>query len=148
MSVYPPVWVPLVKTGYYPHMAKLDAALWERFIDLYGANFSLVAYDVAFGGFVPDADLGPEAQRLGYQYSTAMKVDAIAQRPDEVWIIEVKPSGASSALGAALTYTLLAERDSFSPFPLVPVVVTDTMHPDAKYAAELLNVVIVEVGIP
>ncbi len=147
MPVYPASWMALVKNGYYPHMAKLDAALWERFLDQYGGNFSAVAYDLALGGFMPDETLGPEEQRLGYQYSTAMKVDAVLQRAEEVWIVEVKPSGATSAVGAALCYTLLAERDGFSPFPLVPAVVTDIMHPDAKYCAELLNVLIVEVGV-
>ncbi len=145
MPVYPVEWQAVVKTGHYPHMAPRDLEIWERFLDAYGGNFTAVAYDVALGGFVADVELGTEADRLGYQYSTALKIDAVLQREGEVWIVEVKPSGHTSALGAALAYTIVAERDGLTPFPLVAVVVTDRMSPDVKYAADALNVVVVEV---
>jgi hypothetical protein len=148
MPVYPPTWTPLVKSGYYPHMSRLDTAIWERFLDEYAGNFGSVAYDVALGGFLPKPETGPEEQRLGYQYSTALKIDACLQREGEVWIVEVKPAGPTSSIGAALCYSTLAERDAFSPFPLVPAVVTDRMSPDVKYCAEQLGVTVVEVGVP
>lgn len=148
MPVYPPSWVPVLKTGDYPHMSRHDAVIWERFLDQFGGNFTAVAYDVALGGFLLDERLGTEAERLGWQYSTALKVDAILQRETEWWIVEVKPLGWVSAVGAALVYTLVAEREGFSPFPLVPVVLTDHMSDDVKYAAEALGIVVVEVPEP
>jgi len=145
MPVYPVSWQAVVKTGHYPHMSPRDVAIWERFLDAFAGDFSAVAYDVALGGFVADVALGTVDDRLGYQYSTALKIDAVLQREEEVWIVEVKPSGHTSALGAALAYTIVAERDGFTAFPLVPVVVTDRMSPDVKFAADALNVVVVEV---
>ena len=148
MPVYPLVWTPLVKSGNYAHMAKLDSAIWERFLDQYADNYQEVAYDVAIGGFLPDADQGDLPTRTGYQYSTALKVDAVLRREGEVWIVEVKPSGSVSAIGAALCYTIMAEQDGFSQFPLVPAVVTDRASPDITFCAQALGVTVVEVGVP
>lgn len=148
MPVYPVAFVPVVKTGAYPHMAKLDAAIWERFLDQYGANFLGVAYDVALGGYLPGESEGPLDVRLGWQYSTALKVDAVLQREAEVWIVEVKPNGRTSGIGAALCYTALAEADPFTTFPLVPVYVTDRASPDIRLCAEKLGVTLVAVDEP
>lgn len=148
MPVYPLVWTPLVKHGNYPHMAKLDAAIWERFLDQYADNFEEVAYDVALGGFLPDESQGDLPTRTGYQYSTALKVDAVLRRAGELWMVEVKPSAGVSALGGALCYTVMAEQDGFSTFPLVPVVVTDQVSPDITFCAETLGVTVVAVGSP
>lgn len=148
MPVYPVEWLPVVKSGRYPHMAKLDAAIWERFLDQYGRNFLRMAYDVALGGYLPGEDEGDLDQRKGWQYSTALKVDAVGQREGEVWIIEVKPGGGTAGIGAALCYTLLAERDGFTSFPCLPVLVTDRTNPDVLICAELLGVTVIAVDEP
>lgn len=148
MPVFPVDWQPVVKTGRYPHMAKLDAAIWERFLDQYGVNFTAAAYDVALGGFLPDEDQGDLAMRKGWQYATALKIDAVLQREGELWIVEVKPGGGTAGVGAALCYTILAERDGFSAFPLVPVLVTDRSNPDVLFCAAMLGVTVIAVDEP
>lgn len=148
MPVFPVEWAPVVKSGRYPHMAKLDAAIWERFLDQYGLNFSLAAYDVALGGFLPDEDQGTLDERKGWQYSTALKIDACLQREGEIWVVEVKPGGGTAGVGAALCYTILAERDGFSAFPLVPVLVTDRSNPDVLFCAAQLGVTVIAVEEP
>jgi len=148
MPVYPVEWAPVVKSGRYPHMAKLDGAIWERFLDQYGLNFQLAAYDVALGGFLPDEDSGDLAMRKGWQYTTALKIDAVLQREGEIWVVEVKPGGGTAGVGAALCYTILAERDGFSPFPLVPVLVTDRTNPDVLFCADTLGVTVIAVDEP
>ncbi len=148
MPVYPPTWLPLVKNGYYPHLAKHDAMIWERFLDVYGGNWLDVAYDVALGGFLLAEDTGSEAERLGWQYSTALKIDAVLRRNDDVWIVEVKPSAGVSAIGAALSYVALAEDDPFDTRPLFPAVVTDHASGDIKRVAEKLGVTLIEVPEP
>jgi len=129
-------------------MAKLDAAIWERFLDQYGANFTSAAYDVALGGFLPDESEGTLEQRTGWQYTTALKVDAVLLREGECWIVEVKPGGGTAGVGAALCYALLAERDGFSPLPVVPVLVTDRANPDVLFCAERLAVTVIAVDEP
>lgn len=148
MPVYPPEWVGPAKTGYYPHMAKLDAAIWERFLDRYGGNFAQYAYDLALGGYLLDPDLGTPAERLGWRYSTALKVDVTAQRPGETWLIEVRPNARTSAIGAALCYSIMAEADEFSPWPLFPMVVTDSTTDDISYCAQRLGVTLIQLDRP
>jgi hypothetical protein len=147
MPVYPLEWMLPQERGSYPHMAKNDAVLWERFMDAYGGNYNRFAYDVALGGFKPDPAAGDEATRLGYQYATALKIDAVGERPDDVWIIEVRPHAGVSAVGAALCYQLLAGVDKFTDKPLVACVLTDRASPDIRYCCEALEVVLIEMEV-
>lgn len=144
MPVYPVGWKPPLLDGDYPHMARHDARIWERFLLRNGSQFSRVAYDVALGGVRFQPDEGEEAQALGFHYSTALKVDAVAERGPVCWIIEVKPDAGVSAIGAALCYLELAQVDRFTELELVPVVVTDRTSQDIRYCAEQLGVLIVE----
>lgn len=144
MTVYPLEWKLASDRGDYPHMAKNDAVLWERFLDEYGPNFLRFTYDVALGGFLPEGDEADRATRVGYQYSSALKIDALGEREDDLWVIEVRPSAGVSALGAALCYTVLASLDPLAVKPLVPVVVTDLTSPDIQLCAESLEVLVIE----
>lgn len=145
MPVYPPSWTAPLLTGRYPHMAKHDARIWERFLLRQGSQFSRVCYDLALGGVRIAAAVGEELTALGFQYSTALKVDAVAERSGDVWIIEVKPDAGVSAIGAALCYLELARVDRFTDRELLPAVVTDRASPDIRYCAEQLGVIVVEV---
>jgi hypothetical protein len=144
VSVYPLEWKLAGDRGSYPHMAKNDAVLWERFLDEYGPNFQRFAYDVALGGFLPDGEPDTLSDRQGYQYSTALKIDALGDRGDDLWIIEVRPHAGVSALGSALCSTVLASSDPLADRPLVPVVVTDLTSPDIQLCAEALSVLVIE----
>ncbi len=148
MPVYPPHIVHPVKTGRYRHMAKNDAPLWERFLDQYALQLRGVAYDVALGGVVLSPEMGDESYRLGWQYQTAMKIDALALLDDAAWVIEVRPMARASALGNALAYRAMLARDGFTHLPLVPTVVTDHASADVRYCAQELGVQIIEVPDP
>ena len=139
-SVYPVEWVPATFRGNYRHMAKRDAAVWERFLLLYTERFDAFAYDVALGGIPME-----EHERQGWQYSTALKIDAIGRTGDAFWIIEVRPDATVSALGSALTYALVCERDEVVPGPLLPTVVCEYIQPDVRWACGKLGVQIVTV---
>jgi len=148
MPVYPIEKLPTTYRGRYEHLSKHDGVIWERFLETFAEAFDAFSYNVAFGGYLPDPGAGDDATRKGWQYETALKADALAWKHDAVWVIEVKPSARSSAIGAALCYVELAEVDRFTDLPLIPVVVTDQTTADIKYCAEQLGVVIVEVPEP
>jgi hypothetical protein len=147
VAVYPLEWKLSDARGDYPHMAKNDAVLWERFLDEYGPNFLRFAYDVALGGFLPEGDDTDKQYRVGHQYSTALKIDALGERVDDLWVIEVRPSAGVSAIGAALCYTVLASLDPLATKPLQPVVVTDRTSPDIQLCAEAFNVVVIQLDV-
>lgn len=148
MPVYPAEWTTAQKTGNYPNMAKHDRRLWERFLDVFGGQFEEVAYNVALGGSILNDPTADPSTLLGWRYNTALKIDAVARNAAEAWVIEVRPGAGSAALGAALTYTILADRDGFAGRPLVPCVVTDSFHPDVKIAAADLDVLVIELPEP
>lgn len=140
MPVYPIEWRPSSERGDYPHMARHDAAIWERFLAEFSLMFARFAYDVALGGVLHPGDDADLVDRLGFQYATACKVDAVGERAEDVWIIEVKPDAHAGAVGQALVYWTLAGLDKFTTKPLVPVVVTNRASADIKAAAEALGV--------
>jgi hypothetical protein len=147
-AVYPPVWVPAAFRGRYPHMAKRDAQVWETFIRAYGERYDAFAYDVALGGLSLTMPELTEADRLGWQYSTALRIDAVAKEGARYWVIEVRPEATVSALGAALTYTMVARRENVFPGELVPAVVCNYMQPDVKWACDRLGIQVFAVPNP
>lgn len=140
MSVYPVVFEPPARTGHYRHMARRDAALWERYLELYAMNWQGFAYDVALGGLTVDDPDATEEMRRGWQYSTAEKIDVVANRGDEHWIIEVRPNARCDTVGSVLGYFLLAQREPWTTLPLVPAILTANMSPDARWVAAQLGV--------
>lgn len=140
MTVYPVVFQPPALTGDYPHMSRRDAELWERYLRSYAHTWLGFAYDVAIGGLtVEDPTASPE-EKLGWTYNTAEKIDVVANRGDEQWLIEVKPNCRLSSIGQALGYLLLAQREPWTPLPLIPAVLTDNVNLDVRWVAEQLNV--------
>jgi hypothetical protein len=139
-AVYAPVWQPVTFRGQYRHMAKRDAAVWEQFLRLYADRFAAFAYDVALGGIALTMPEMTDEESKGWQYSTALKIDVVAREADRYWIIEVRPDVNVSALGAALTYTMLCARDQVFDGPLVPTIVCDFIQPDVQWACAQLGI--------
>jgi len=139
-AVYPLEWVPATFRGHYRHMAKRDGEVWERFLLAYADRFDGFAYDVALGGVVFDGMPMEDHERQGWQYSTALKIDAIGREGDRYWVIEVRPDAHVSALGAALTYSMICERDDVLPGPLVPTIVCQSIQPDVKWTCDQLSI--------
>lgn len=138
--VYPISWEPLRKTGHYRHMARRDAAVWERWLDRFAADFEAVAYDVSMGGVIPTDPAATDAQRRGFQYSTALKIDAVLLGPDGWTILEVRPEPSVSVLGSTLGYKLVAEREKLTDLPIGMGTVCEGIHPDIVYILDQFGV--------
>ena len=144
-AVYPVQVLPATFRGHWPHMARRDAVIWSRFLDRPPAAFLGFAYDVAVGGYkLEGLDLQPQ-DALGWQYNTALKVDAVGLTADQAWVIEVRPEATVSALGAALTYALVLDREAVFELPLLPVICCETIQPDVEWACGRLGVRVVRV---
>lgn len=145
MPVYPPSILPSSWKGNYPHMAKLDREVWERFLARYADQFSGFAYDVALGGRIIEGLELDEPTKLGWQYNTALKVDAIGFKDEEAWVIEVKPEANVAAFGAALAYAIICEKEQFITQRILPVIVAAYIHPDVAYVCQQLSILTVQV---
>lgn len=148
MPVFPVTWAPIQKSGRYPHMFKHDIRIWERFIDAYGGQFELAAYDIALGGIRPTDPFASEADALGWQYSTAKKIDAAVQGGGEVWLCEVRPDAGLAAVGSVLGYAILSDHDAWTALPIVPTIVTDRMDGDTKLVCQEFDIQVIELPEP
>jgi len=144
--VYPIEWVPPALLGGYPNMARRDVEIWEGFLRTGPPKLQRVAYNAALGGQVPNDPAASEAMLRGWAYSSAMKVDALLDWGDHWWIAEVKPSATTSAIGQALGYTLLAEREALTELPMIPTIITDAVSPDMLWLCEQLDINLVLLG--
>lgn len=138
--VFPLEWEPPGKTGRYPHMARRDLEVWERWLEKFGGRYEAVAYDVALGGVIPTDPAATEAQRRGFQYATALKLDALLRTGEQLTVVEVRPEASVSALGAVLVYALLLRRERVATRPVRMLVVCETLHPDIAWAAGALTI--------
>jgi hypothetical protein len=144
-AVYPPNILAADFRGHYPHMARRDTEVWTRFLAAPPATFLGYAYDVAVGGWKLEGLSLTEADALGWQYNTALKIDVCAMAAAEIWVIEVRPEATVSALGAALTYAMVLDREQVFELPLRPVVCCEQMQPDVEWACGKLGVRVVKV---
>lgn len=143
--VQPIAFGPLIADGRYPHMAKRDAAVWERWLRIHAAHWQGVAYDVALGGLAPETtDADPSFLSM-WQYQTALKIDAFVIREDQALVIEVRPYATVSAIGAALCYAMVLERIGASTLPLVPAIVCEGIQTDVKWCADQMRIPVFEV---
>ncbi len=144
-AVYPiEMFAPLLASS-YPHMAKRDAALWQRWLKDNLQKFYAVSYDVALGG--EDAQFGTDDEAFvkGWQYTTALKVDVIGWTPTNAWIIEVRPEATVSTYGAALGYTLVAQREEITKLPLVPAILCESIQIDVAWLCERAGIRVLRV---
>lgn len=139
-AVYPIEWAPLVTSGRFRHMAKRDLAVWLRWIPAHQGDWDMVAYDVALGGAMPTAPEVPEADRVGFKYSTALKVDALLRRGDTYAVVEVKPECTVGALGGTLSYALMLQREEPTITDVTSMIVCEFASADARWLADHFGV--------
>lgn len=143
--VYPLTLYTPEQQAHYPHMAKRDVEVWYDFIGKHGADYLAFSYDVALGGTALDLPGEDAASLIAWKYSTALKIDAVGWQGNQAWIIEVRPDATVSALGAALTYTLVAQREQLTELPMIPCVVCRNIQPDVAWACAQIGVQVIVV---
>ena len=126
----------------YPGMRPKDVAVWERFMTANPDAFVEVYYDAHVGDPVSAPELHDEMRASGAFDVCQWCVDVIARAPNITYVIEVKPNAGAGALGQALAYTKLLQREGRIPVNSVPVVLTDNISPILQEAARLLGVLI------
>src|SRR5258705_5327097 len=119
MPVKPVEWVRFEQGHTYPHMAKHDARIWERFITRYDGYFQEAAYDIAVGGSKTTDPTATEREQLMWHFNTAKRIDAAVRNRDEIWLVEVRPSAGLAAVGALVGYTLPSELDKLPDPPRI-----------------------------
>jgi len=137
---YRPEW-----DGQPPQMLPEDVPTWQTFRRLFGELFLRVYYNVRVGGQLIQDQGIPESVRKSWYYSTAKRVDAVAETKDEVWIIEVTANPGVRVIGQIATYRALWALDPKINKPAVAIIVADTLDQDIRFAAMVEGVRTMEV---
>ncbi len=110
----------------YPHMGPMEAQIWHKFLATTDLKIININYDVRVGTGAVPKDIMDEYQRRLELYNkglatldyvkeyesiiksitalTQLRIDVVAETPDEIFIIEVKPRAGRSALGQLESY--------------------------------------------
>lgn len=122
--------LPYAKRHHYPHLLQSDITLWERFIEANPNAFDAVEYDVHVGeGIPPDPTWEPEIAEMA-RILTQKRIDVVAYKGQETYIIEIKPRAGTTAIGQVITYAHLYTREYHPPRPPKKVIITDYLAPD------------------
>ncbi len=128
-------WLPVTWRGNFPHLSPLDREIWLRFLDQQASAWQTFAYDVAVGGQDAPPGITDEPIRRAWKYSTAKRIDAVGQRPEELSLFEVRPDAQASAIGHLLTYLHLFREENPDPRPVRLYLVTDYIADDVRRVA-------------
>ena len=133
---------PAEKLRAYPHMRPADVLIWERFLEAHRGEFDSFAYDVAVGSpYTPPEDWS-NSQKIAAIWLSKKKIDVVGFQGKKRFIIEVKPSAMSSAIGQALCYLELYKVAFGKDLELIPAIVTDVRGPDFEFLCKMLGVLI------
>jgi len=132
-------------TGRPPHMSSQDWAIWQRWHAFRAKDFMGFYYDCAVGEGTKPPEGGTDKQRAAWIRITQKRIDAIGIRADAIWIIEVRPSAGSSAMGALLTYDHLLKDDNPFALPIRLALVTDATDNDFRRVLKAYGIQVFEV---
>ena len=116
--------------GVPPHMLETDIPVWYRFLEKWGHIFTNLYYDCLLGGPL----LTPEQLKDRYwqmwRANTSKRADAIAELPEEVWVIEVARRPGLRAVGQLMVYINLWIEDPAILKPEKPILVCEEVDTD------------------
>ncbi len=127
------------------HMLPRDREIWQRFLLGHEDEFELFEYDVLCGPKLRVESeelpwLGDLSERL-----MSLRIDVLAHKKGETWLIEVKPNAGLSALGQLMAYRYYLNPNKYEPNELKAVIVTDYARhymPELDKAFEIARVVV------
>lgn len=120
---------PIVMT-HYPHLLMEDTAIWTEYLKDPIAPIKKVWYDVHVGKAVPVAG-GPETMAARISAGvTRKRIDVVAAVGGGYWVVEIKPFGSMLALGQAISYSRLFNRDYKPDGEVWPVVICSEVDMD------------------
>jgi len=113
--------------GRPPGMAKRDLEIWERFRKTYEKKIMGIYYNARTGkGTMPHHQATP-LECLMWILNTMLRIDAIVETPNEVWICEVKPDAGCSAIGAVSAHMNYWKKNPPIEKPTTGKIITDNI---------------------
>ncbi len=115
----------------YPHLSYSESHIWSQFIQQNPDAFDLVSYDVPVG-VTPAMPRGAASvrERKMIRQSYSKRIDVVALKGRQIYVIEIKPRAGYTAFGQALVYTACFNT-TYSPDPqAIPAILTEHLDQD------------------
>ena len=124
----------------YAHMRQWEEAIMEKYHETVGMVGEW-SYDVPLKvRETPVPSYMTDNESLLWQRITAKRIDAVCEKRDVIYIIEIKDRLRPSAIGQVLTYLVLFEEQFAPQKRLQGVVLTGYTDPDMMHVADVYNI--------
>jgi hypothetical protein len=121
---------PPVRLRKYPHLINPEARLWDAFLAQNPTFFDGVSYDVHVGeGQTDPKEKDPKYIQLA-KLLTQRRIDVLAERRKQIWIVEVKFDPGVTLLGQLIAYKTLVLHKLKTPIPLDLCAIVNRLDPD------------------
>ena len=124
----------------YPGMRLGDEVIWDEFVKSNPDFFLSVWYNVPLGIPFVDAEKEIEARANGGWEVSQWRIDVLGETADAFVAIEVRPDADARALGNAIAYAKMVEKEWETVKPVVPMVLTNNISPIMEWAAKICHV--------
>lgn len=120
---------PLTK---YPHLAKNEVVIWDKFLKQNPDWAERVDYDVTCGehDILPPGT--PEHTKEDWDYLRSWKIDVVAFKNNIPFIIEVRPRAGLGAIGEVLSKAIMFLEEHSDLPQAQPVIITDAERPNVR----------------
>jgi len=126
-------------------MSEYDAAIWDKFLAQHKPDFARVEYDVRVGHGIPLKEEWEIAIKEMAKALTQKRIDVVAWKGVETWLIEVDQRAGVNSLGQLMTYKHLYEKEYGKARPIKLVVVAGFVTPEDKSILEAHGVKVFQV---
>lgn len=140
--------LPVTWRGAPQQMLPPDVPLWHLFLDRHAWEFERFYYNVRVGGPDISAIAGDLAIAKMWYAATAKRIDAIAEKKNELWIIEVASAPYIRAVGQCLTYPFLWNLDPKISKPAIMVLLCYYIDRDLEMVLQVNQVAIIKMPPP
>lgn len=129
-------------TTSYPGLNAQSIALWQSWLKLYESRFTSYEYNVRVGaGIVAPAYLS-QADKDLWKKLTQKRIDVVAERPGQTWIIEIMERPGLAAVGQLVGYQHLYSKYVKLPEKFVPALICARLGYDMRLIFEKQQVII------
>lgn len=130
-------------SGWPPHMATEDYAIWQRIKDKLLVDAQRIYFDVGLGGAKNIPDEYEPSYRYMWERLNQKRIDVLVDTGTEWNIIELRPRATSTAIGRLLQYREMWDNEPIDNRKRNLILGTDIPDPDLVSLAKTLNIEIV-----
>lgn len=127
----------------YPHMVPEEIEIWKRFLKLHGNKFDGFKYDIHVGkGTGPIPGYSKKEQEMFIRL-TQKRIDVVAHKRGNAYIIEIKSRAGLSAIGQLIAYRRLYQ-EKYGRFSVAGMaIVAESIDPDVRHVAETARIKVI-----